>query len=170
MILIGESTEEVPIQGEHFIQENKKLIQMNLELEAELLKAKEKASQLDEMMSKLEALQVENSKLKIEKLIQRNLELEAELLIAKEKASQLDEIMSKLEALQVENSKLKIEIAQEKKDLYSRCLENSEAMVYYTRLSPAAFEAIYQSLLPESYTDGSHSPAPCSPPLFAAIC
>ena len=63
MILIGESTEEAPIQVEHFIRENQKLIQRNLELEAELLIAKEKASQLDEMVSKLEALQVENSKL-----------------------------------------------------------------------------------------------------------
>lgn len=60
----------------------------------------------------------------------------------------LEEVILNMESLQVENRKLKAELGEKSKDLYPQCSDNVELMEYYTRFTPAAFEAIFSSLLP----------------------
>lgn len=69
------------------------------------------------------------------------------------------ELKSELESSKVEISRLQLEIAKGKaekqKDLYTRCIEDVELMVYYTRFTPTAFEAIFQGVLPLKHNNNS---------------
>ncbi|EFX71370.1 hypothetical protein DAPPUDRAFT_227966 [Daphnia pulex] len=44
---------------------------------------------------------------------------------------------------------------KKQKDLYTRCIEDVELMVYYTRFTPTAFEAIFKGVLPLKHNNNS---------------
>ena len=128
-ISTDDSIPETHILTENVLLPNKQLIEKILKLEAELKVAKDFAKQNQQ-------------------LIENNLQLQTELIVAKEKELLLEEVILNMESLQVENRKLKAELGEKSKDLYSQCSDNVELMEYYTRFTPAAFEAIFSSLLP----------------------
>ena len=105
-------------------------------------------------MAQVEKLTLQNQQLQL-----RNEELETKLREVQEKTSQLNgvivkmqqqlsEHLVKIQQLESEKTNLKSAVVEKSKDLYALCLEDTNAMKYYTRFSPTAFKAIFKSLLP----------------------
>jgi hypothetical protein len=99
--------------------------------------------------SDLQQLDVTELQKVVMEIQKRNLELVSKVEILN---VNIAELQSELQTSKVESSQLKLEIANGKvekdKDLYSRCIEDEELMVYYTRFTPTAFESIFQGVMP----------------------
>jgi hypothetical protein len=99
--------------------------------------------------SDLQQLDVAELQKVVMEIQKRNLELVSKVEILN---VNIAELQSELHTSNVESSQLKLEIAngkvEKEKDLYSRCIEDEELMVYYTRFTPTAFESIFQGVMP----------------------
>jgi uncharacterized coiled-coil protein SlyX len=81
----------------------------------------------------------------VAKYLQRIIELEEQLQAANRT---IDELNTKLGEVTINNSRLSDNLKEKSKDLFTKCVENDELMVYYTRFSNHSFQAIFEALLP----------------------
>lgn len=83
--------------------------------------------------------------LEVAKYLQRIMELEEQLQVANRT---IDELNSKLGEVTINNSRLSDNLKEKSKDLYTKCVENDEFMVYYTRFSNHSFQTMFEASLP----------------------